>query len=51
MQKRLESEGNFGLCWCGWQTVGSAPDKNRFSVANRRDGCTMVPFSRSKRKF
>jgi len=26
--------------------------KNRFhSVANRRDGCTMVPFSRSKRRF
>ena len=44
--------GNFGLCWCGWQTVGSAPDEKSFhSVANRRDGCTMVPFSRSKRKF
>ncbi len=25
--------------------------KNRFSVANRRDGCTMVPFLRPKRKF
>ena len=24
--------GNFVLCWCGWQTVGSAPDENRFTV-------------------
>ena len=24
--------GNFGLWWCGWQTVGSAPDENRFTV-------------------
>jgi len=24
--------GNFGLCWCGWQTVGSAPEENRFTV-------------------
>src|SRR5271165_6588824 len=32
-------------------SVGSAPDEKAFhSVANRRDGCTMVPFSRSKRK-
>jgi len=20
------------LCWCGWQTVGSAADENRFTV-------------------
>jgi hypothetical protein len=44
--------GNFGLCCCGWQTVGSAPDEESFyGVANKRDGCTMVPFSRSKSKF
>jgi hypothetical protein len=24
---------NFGLCWCGWQTVGGAPDENRFTVS------------------
>src|ERR1019366_5680037 len=43
--------GNFGLYWCGWKTVGSAPTKKSFhGVANGRDGCTMVPFSRSKRK-
>ena len=44
--------GNFGLYWCGWKTVGSAPiEKSFHGVANKRDGCTMVPFSRSKRKF
>jgi hypothetical protein len=43
---------NFGLNWCGWQTVGSAPDEKSFhGVANVRDGCTMVPFLRPKRKF
>src|ERR1039457_7219812 len=31
--------GNFGLCCCGWQTVGSAPDeKSSYDVANKRDG-------------
>jgi len=31
--------------------VGSAPDENRFTVvANRRDGCTMVSFWRSRRR-
>lgn len=35
-----------------WKTVGSAPDEKSFyGAANKRDGCTMVPFSRSKRKF
>src|SRR2546427_809601 len=30
---------DFGLCWCGWQTVGSAPDEKWFHrVANRRNG-------------
>jgi len=44
--------GNFALCWSGWQTVGSAPDGKSFhDVENGRDGCTMVPLSRSKRKF
>src|ERR1039458_8803849 len=28
--------GNLGLCWCGWQTVGSAPDENRFTVPRTR---------------
>jgi hypothetical protein len=43
--------GNFGLYWCGWQIVGSAPDGRSFSRCREgRDGCTMVPFSRSKRK-
>jgi len=33
------------------KTVRSAPDEKSFyGVANKRDGCTMVPFSRSKRK-
>src|SRR5271167_620638 len=44
--------GHFGLCCCGWQIVGSAPDgKSFYGVANGRDGYTMVPFPRSKRKF
>src|ERR1019366_1792671 len=44
--------GNFALCWRGWQTVGSAPDGKSFhDVANGRDRCTMVPLSRSKRRF
>jgi len=35
----------------GWHTFGSAPDDNSFyGVANGRDGCSMVPFSRAKRK-
>ncbi len=44
--------GNFGLYWCGWKTVGSSSIERSFhDVANGRDGCTMVLFSRSKRKF
>jgi hypothetical protein len=44
--------GRSWLCRCGWQTSGTAPTEKRFSiVATGRDGCTMVPFSRSKRKF
>jgi len=40
------------VCWCGWQTVGSARDDKSFcGVANRRDGRIMVPFSRPKRKL
>ena len=27
--------GNFVLCWCGWQTVGSALDENRFTVCEQ----------------
>jgi hypothetical protein len=34
------------------KTVGSAPDeKSLYGVANKRDGCTMVSFSRSKGRF
>ena len=34
------------------QTVGSTPDGKSFSQSREgRNGCTMVPFSRSKRKF
>ena len=44
--------GNLGLCCCGWQTVGSAPDEKSFyGVAKSSDGCTIVPFMRPKRKF
>ena len=44
--------GNFGLYWCGWKTVGSAPiEKSFHSVANQRDECTIVLLLRSKRKF
>src|ERR1035441_8091986 len=28
--------GNLGLCWCGWQTVGSVPDENRFTLPRTR---------------
>jgi hypothetical protein len=42
----------FWPCRCGWQTDGSAPIEESFrNVAIRRDGRTMVSFSRSKRKF
>jgi hypothetical protein len=27
--------GNLALFWCGWQTVGSAPDENRFTVCEQ----------------
>jgi len=34
------------------KTAGSAPDEKSFhGVANKRDGCTMGPFLRPKRKF
>ena len=46
---RQQKWGDFWLCWCRWQTGGSTPDaKSLHRVANRRDGCTMVPFSRPK---
>src|SRR6202035_4883036 len=44
--------GRFWPCRCGWQTGGSAPIENAFrNVEIRRDGCMMVPFSRSKGRF
>jgi uncharacterized protein len=34
------------------KTIGSAPDKkSSYRLAKKRDGCTMVSFSRLKRKF
>src|SRR6202167_1159415 len=27
--------GNFALCWCGGQTVGSAPDENCLTVCEQ----------------
>src|SRR5207253_303538 len=44
--------GNFGLCWRGSKTVWSTRDETRFTVSRtRRDGCTMVRLSRSKKGF
>jgi hypothetical protein len=28
---------NFGLGWCGWQALGSAPDENHFTVPRRSE--------------
>jgi hypothetical protein len=45
--------GNFVLCWWGMADRREcSPMKRSFHrAANRREGCTMVPFSKSKRKF
>jgi hypothetical protein len=44
--------GQFWAVLLQMKTVGSAPDEKSFyGAANRRDKCTMVSFSRSKRKF
>jgi hypothetical protein len=44
--------GQFWAVLLRMKTVGSAPDEKSFyGAANKRDGCTMVSFSRSKRKF
>jgi len=44
--------GQFGAVLLRMKTVGSVPDEKSFyGAANKRDGCTMVSFSRSKRKF
>jgi hypothetical protein len=49
---RVAGVVNSWLYWCGWQTVGSTPDGKSFSRCREgRNRCTMVPFSRSKRKF
>jgi Pectate lyase superfamily protein len=41
--------GHFGLCWCGWQTVGSAPDENRFTVSRTsQTGVPWCPFRGQK---
>jgi len=34
--------GNFELCWCGWQTVGSAPDEK--SVSQCREQARRVYY-------
>jgi hypothetical protein len=31
-QKEAARSGNSGSCWCRWQTVGNAPDENRFTM-------------------
>ena len=52
LQKRTGIWGPFGLCWCGWQTAGSAPDGKSFSRCRAgRDGSTIVPFLSPRRKF
>jgi hypothetical protein len=44
--------GQFWAVLVGRQTVGSAPDGKSFSRCREgREGCTMVPFLRPKRKF
>jgi hypothetical protein len=41
--------GKFVLCWCGWQTVGSAPDENRVSVSRPSEtGVVWRCFQRQK---
>src|SRR5262249_52662048 len=40
--------GNFGMCWCGRQTVGSAPDDKWLHSVAKSDGCTMVALSSRK---
>jgi hypothetical protein len=32
LQKWAGIWGNFGLCWCGWQAVWSAPVENHFTA-------------------
>jgi hypothetical protein len=35
LQKVSPKWSNFGLCWCGWQTVGSAPDDKSFTCRDQ----------------
>ncbi len=52
MLQEYAANGQFRAVLVGDGTPWSAPDDKLFySVANRRDGCTMVPFLRAKRKF
>src|ERR1700751_2998555 len=47
----LMSMGEMECAGAGWHTFGSGPDdKSFYAAANGRDGCSMVPFSRAKRK-
>jgi hypothetical protein len=41
--------GNLGLCCCGWQTVGSAPDEKSFhGVVKGETGVLWCPFRDQK---
>src|ERR1017187_7260369 len=41
--------GNFGLCCCGWQTVGSALDEKSFTVSRTgQTGILWCPFRDQK---
>ncbi len=39
LQKQDARSGNSGSCWCGWRTVGSAPDENRFTMLRTGEMC------------
>jgi len=44
--------GNFRWCWCGSQTVGGAPDENRFTTSRTGEmGIKSSPCLKSKRRF
>src|SRR5208337_4639775 len=55
MERGCKSRPQMGLlsgCAAADEAVGGTPDEKSFyGVANKRGGCTMVSFSRSKKKF
>ncbi len=42
--------GNFGLGWCEWQTVGSAPDENRLTVSRTSETGVLWRCFRSQKE-